>query len=166
MEDYTPLSPAGAPVSLGDLTPKLPTGLPPWLQSFLNGSAPAGAQPPATSILNNMGAQRQYQTNLSLDDEQRFQAWVKAKNVPWRDEPAADYDMRGFWKALTSGDPRARQAQSQFDGRMHFPDTWKTPYHKTLSNESMYAAPGAPHWVGDRLVDKNGRIVADETPSK
>lgn len=38
--------------------------------------------------------------------------------------------------------------------------------HKTFSNESKYATPDAPHWEGDRLIDKNGRVVADETPKK
>lgn len=118
-----------------------------------------------TALSGNGAVQPQpYTTQLSPADEAQFQAWVKAKQVPWQDEPKADYDMRGFWKGLTTGDPRASQALSQFDGRMHFPDTWKTPYHRTLSNESMYAPPDAPHWDGDRLIDKNGRVVADETP--
>ncbi len=46
---------------------------------------------------------------------------------------------------------------------MHFPDTYKTPYHKTFSNESIYALPTAPHWEGDQLVDQNGNIVFDDT---
>jgi hypothetical protein len=105
-----------------------------------------------------------YITKLSSDDESAFQAWVKKNHVPWEDSPVADYDMRGYWKAMVSGDPNAKQAKSNFDGHMHFPDTYKTPFHKTFSNESKYAKPDAPHWVGDRLIDKNGKVIADETP--
>lgn len=106
-----------------------------------------------------------YVTKLTSEEEGRFQKWVKTHNVPFEnDTETSDYDMRGFWKALTSGDPRAKQALSKFDKRMHFPDIWKTPYHKTFSNESMYANKDAPHWEGDRLVDKDGNVIADETP--
>lgn len=77
---------------------------------------------------------------------------MKENKIPWRDEPNADYDMRGFWKA---GGKRAANG--------HFPDTYKTPYHKSFSNESRYATKDAPHWEGDRLVDKNGRVIVDES---
>jgi len=106
-----------------------------------------------------------YVTTLAPADEQKFQQWVKANHVPWRDEPNADYDMRGFYKALMAGDPDAKQALSAFDRRMHFPDTYKTPYHKTFSNESKYALPSAPHWVGEKLVDEGGNVITDETPA-
>lgn len=107
-----------------------------------------------------------YVTKLEPGLEKEFQAWVKENKVPWQDHPQADYDMRGFYKALKSGDKRAVQAKSQFDQHMHFPDVWKTPYHKTFSNESIYAKKDAPHWVGDKLIDKHGRVIADETPKE
>ena len=101
-------------------------------------------------------------TKLDPADEARFQVWVQQNKVPWLDSPTADYDMRGFWKAMTAADPRAvRNFQSQ-----HFPDIWKTPYHETFSRESMYALPTAPRWVrhpnGYVLIDQQGRIVFDE----
>jgi N12 class adenine-specific DNA methylase/GGDEF domain-containing protein len=105
-----------------------------------------------------------YKTALPPDQEQGFQSWVKQNKVPWQDTPNADYDMRGYYKAMQSGDQNAQQKQSQFDGKMHFPDTYKTPYHKTFSSESMYATSDAPHWEGDRLIDKSGKAIADETP--
>src|SRR6476619_3245259 len=74
-----------------------------------------------------------YATKLPPDQEQGFQSWVKQNKVPWQDTPNADYDMRGYYKAMQSGDQNAQQRQSQFDGKMHFPDTYKTPYHKTFS---------------------------------
>src|ERR1035438_684822 len=46
---------------------------------------------------------------------------------------------------------------------MHFPDTYKTPFHKTFSNESKYAPKDAPHWEEDKLVDKHGKVIADES---
>jgi hypothetical protein len=96
-----------------------------------------------------------YHTPLSPENEQKFD-----------NSGESDYDMRGFWRALQQGDPDAKTAVSQFDGKIHFPDTYKTPYHRTFSNESIYASPDAPHWEGDRLIDKNGNVIADETPKK
>jgi hypothetical protein len=102
-----------------------------------------------------------YTTKLAPNEEPRFQQWVKANRVPWQDTPDADYDMRGYWKAKFSGDPIAKQAAN-----LHFPDPWKTPYHHTFSNESKYATADAPRWHkydrGYRLIDKRGRIIADE----
>jgi hypothetical protein len=105
-----------------------------------------------------------YKTPLSPAEEKQFQAWVRTNKVPFDDSATSDYDMRGFWKAAQEGDPNASTAVSKFDNRIHFPDTYKTPYHRTFSNESQYATSDAPHWVGDRLIDKNGNVVADETP--
>lgn len=99
-----------------------------------------------------------YVTKLSPAEEVRFQSWVKQNQIPWRDEARADYDMRGFFHAREQGDPGARRARNQ-----HFPDKWKTPYHETFSNESIYAKSDAPHWVGDRLIDKTGKVVKDES---
>lgn len=98
---------------------------------------------------------------LSNTDEQKFQQWVSENKIPWQDEPKADYDMRGFWKAMVSGDPNATRAAN-----LHFPDTYKTPYHKTFSNESKYATQDAPHWEGNKLISKDGKVIADETPKK
>ncbi len=106
-----------------------------------------------------------YQTKLAPQDEKRFQQWVKENNVPMEnDGPTSDYDMRGFFEAAMRGDKDASTAVSPFDHRIHFPDKFKTPYHKTFSNESRYARPGAPHWEGDRLIDSKGNVIADETP--
>ncbi len=101
-----------------------------------------------------------FNTPLDPASEQRFQAWVKYNKVPWQDSPTSDYDMRGFYQANQRGDPNAT-----WNGPgSHFPDTWKTPFHKTFSNESIYAGQNAPHWVGNRLVDLQGKVLADETP--
>ena len=105
-----------------------------------------------------------FKTPLSPQDELAFQAWVKKNKVPFDDSAQSDYDMRGFWKAAQEGDPDASTAVSKFDGRIHFNDKFKTPFHKTFSNESQYATNDAPHWDGDRLIDKDGNVVADETP--
>jgi|SRR6266404_3278138 len=107
-----------------------------------------------------------YLTTLSDKDEAAFQQWIKEKKVPFDPSDTADYDMRGFWRALTSGDPKAVTAVSPYDNRMHFPDIWKTPYHKTFSNESIYATKDAPKWVGYKLIDYYGRVIADETPKE
>lgn len=107
---------------------------------------------------------RSYTTYLTPPQEAAFQQWVRINKVPFDPMPNSDYDMRGFWKALISGDPVAKTAVSAYDNRIHFPDKWKTPFHKTFSNESIYATPSDPHWVGDKLIDKSGHVLADETP--
>jgi hypothetical protein len=108
-------------------------------------------------------AQGQYTTVLSPDAEVAFQQWVKANKVPFNPaDTVADYDMRGFYKALQEQDPRAVSAINPVDNAIHYPDIWKTPYHKTFSNESQWAMPGAPAWQGNKLVLPNGRVVFDE----
>jgi hypothetical protein len=104
-----------------------------------------------------------YTTALAPDKEATFQKWVTTNNVPWKDEPRADYDMRGYWQDVASKGQDARQRNAS-DQKMHFPDTYKTPYHATFSNESKYATPDAPKWQGDKLIAKDGTVVADETP--
>lgn len=105
-----------------------------------------------------------YQTPLSPEEEARFRYWIQANRVPFNpNNLASDYDMRGFWKALQAGDPRATTAINPVDQRMHFPDVWKTPYHQSFSNQSQYALPNAPHWNDqDQLIDANGNVVFDE----
>lgn len=105
-----------------------------------------------------------YQTHLSDTDEAAFRQWVTANHVPFDpNQKNPDYDMRGFYKAMQAGDPRATRQMNDATGTLHFPDTWKTPYHKTFSNESIYAKRGAPHWVGTKLVAKDGKVLFDES---
>lgn len=105
-----------------------------------------------------------YRTQLYLPQEAAFLQWARQNNVPFDDSPHSDYDMRGYYQAMLRGDPKAKQTPSLYDGKLHFPDTWKTPYHATFSNESIYATPNAPHWEGDKLVNQLGGLVKDETP--
>lgn len=107
-------------------------------------------------------------TELPTADEKNFQQWVSKNNVPFDpNEAQADYDMRGFWKALQEKDPRAMTAVNPNDNQMHFPDYWKTPYHKTFSAESQWATDNAPVWnEKDQLVAPNGDIVYDERREK
>jgi hypothetical protein len=101
-------------------------------------------------------------TQLSPVEEFRFRDWVAQNKIPFDPkDPASDYDMRGFYKALQAGDPRAARSLAP-DGSLHFPDVWKTPYHATFSNESIYAAPGAPHWRGSTLYDLLGDVIKQE----
>lgn len=111
-----------------------------------------------------------YSTALSPAEETAFRAWVKANKVPFNpNDSVSDYDMRGFYKGLQSNDPEARSAINPNDKQLHFSDKWKTPYHKSFSNESMYATPNAPAWINDfQLADPTtGQVVFDErTPAQ
>jgi hypothetical protein len=106
-----------------------------------------------------------YATPLDPQQDTAFRQWITANKVPF--DPAAkgpqDYDMRGFWKGLQSGDEHAKSAVDPNDGRMHYPDYWKTPYHETFSNESQWANDKAPHWTDDdKLVTPSGRVLFDD----
>jgi hypothetical protein len=111
-----------------------------------------------------------YRTQLTLQEEQQFQVWAKLNGIDKTSHTASgkpdpsflasdnDYDMRGYWKAMQSGDPNAHRGSN-----LHFPDTYKTPYHQSFSNESKYALPVAPHWIGNKEYDTHGKVVWDES---
>jgi hypothetical protein len=105
-----------------------------------------------------------YNTRLGPLDEMAFRQWVKDNRVPF-DVGAAqsDYDMRGYWRAMQQGNPAARSGVNPNDAQLHYPDLFKTLLHETLSNESMFAPPGAPSWINEsQLALPSGRIVFDE----
>ena len=108
----------------------------------------------------------EYNTDLGdPKSEIQFQQWVKQNSIPFDPAaPVSDYDMRGFYKALQEGDPKAKEALNSNDGKMHFPDYWKTPYHESFSAESQWADPKkAPKWNDrDQLIMPDGKIVYDE----
>jgi hypothetical protein len=99
-----------------------------------------------------------YLTQLDPAKEAQFQQWVQQNKVPFDPSPTSDYDMRGFWQSDRSG-----TGVNPNDNMMHFPDTYKTPYHQSFSAESQWALPNAPTWNDkDQLVTPDGRIVFDE----
>jgi hypothetical protein len=107
----------------------------------------------------------EYNTKLDSQTEQEFQQWVQQNKIPFDPKaPVSDYDMRGYFKALKSGDPKAKQEENQNDGKMHFPDYWKTPYHESFSADSQWADPiKAPRWNSkDQLVTPDGKVIFDE----
>lgn len=105
-----------------------------------------------------------YQTALSPEDDVRFSQWMLENKVPYDPSPTGDYDMKGFWQALQKGDPIAATAINPNDKQIHYPDYFKTPYHKSFSSESKWAVKGkAPSWnKSDQLVMPDGTIVYDE----
>jgi hypothetical protein len=104
-----------------------------------------------------------YITKLNPDQKAAFDKWVADNKVPYDPSDEADYDMPGFFLGLTSGDPAASTGVNANDGKLHFGDKWKTPYHKSFSNESMWATPAAPSWNEmDQLVLPDGTVTYDE----
>jgi hypothetical protein len=104
-----------------------------------------------------------YQTSLPALQEMAFKQWAHRNNVPFDPSPQADYDMRGFWRALMNKDPRATSGMNPNDNAMHYPDYWKTPYHESFSNESKWNTTGEPGWNDqDQLVNRSGQVVFDE----
>lgn len=105
-----------------------------------------------------------YNTQLPANQEAAFRKWLADKHVPFDPaQPTQDYDMRGFYQGLLGGDPVAQTAIDPNDKRLHFPDKWKTPNHRTFSAESKYALPNAPTWQGDQLIGPNGVTMWDDT---
>lgn len=106
----------------------------------------------------------EYATKLQPDQEAQFRQWVAANKVPFNpNDQIADYDMRGYWADVASHG-QSQQSLNPNDHQMHFPDTYKTPYHQSFSAESKYALPTAPRWINDhQLADPaTGQIIFDE----
>lgn len=126
-------------------------------------------QPPMNPMLAGRQPSANYNTLLSPLDEFAYRNWVQQNNVPTDPNATApqDYDMRGFYQALTQQNPKAQSAVDPNDGRMHYPDFWKTPLHQTFSNESQWAPPNAPQWTpNDQLAQPNGQVVYDDRAPK
>lgn len=110
----------------------------------------------------NPNVKQPYNTALPQADELAFRNWVQQNRVPFDPDAATpqDYDMRGFFRSLQGGEPAARSAVNEHDGRLHYPDKWKTPYHESFSNESQWANEAAPRWGdGDVLSNASGRVI-------
>jgi len=150
--------------ALGQLPPPGQSLRPLRLAEALMGGAPApnAMQRNAPYVAPNAGTN--YNTSLPPAEELEFRSWVQQNNVPFNaNAGVTDYDMRGFFRALKSGDPRAASAVNPNDNRMHYPDYWKTPLHQTFSQDSQWAGPVAPRWNElDQLVSPGGRILYDE----
>lgn len=103
---------------------------------------------------------------LTPEQEQAFQQWVKANNVPFNPaDKHPDYDMRGYYLSLQKGGaPQA--AVNPNTQSLHYPDTFKTPYHESFSNESQWATEGAPSWKENKLVTPKGEIVFEDKPEQ
>lgn len=110
-----------------------------------------------------------FSTQLGPMQELMFRDWVSRNNVPFSPDATApqDYDMRGFWQGMQQGNPKASSAVDPNDGRLHYPDYWKTPYHETFSKQSQWATPNAPDWTDDdKLVTPGGRVLFDDRAQK
>jgi hypothetical protein len=116
------------------------------------------------------------ETRLGAEDEASFRQWVAQNNIPFDpDGSGQDYDMRGFWRGLQAGDPRAATGVDPSTGELHFTDSWKMPWHETASRESIYATQGAPRWsrepagpglFRDILRMTDGSVVFSSGPYK
>lgn len=91
-----------------------------------------------------------WHTQLHHHEERRFRRWVQRYKIP----VTKDYDMRGYFRA-SGGAPHTPGT--------HFPDTYKTPYDTTFSNQSRYAKPGTPFvWKGNKLINRRtGNFIAE-----
>ena len=114
--------------------------------------------PPVYQYLLNGINRSAYDTSLNSDEEQAYRNWVVQNNLLDRGiDPntftGTDYDMRGFFRGLITGDPRATSGINPIDQQLHFTDTWKKPTHETFSNESIYATgenkKKAGSWKGE-----------------
>lgn len=105
-----------------------------------------------------------YNTELPFLDEMAFRQWLSDNRVPFNPNAGqTDYDMRGFYRGMQQGNPRAQSAVNPNDNQLHYPDFWKTPQHQTFSQESQWAGPVAPRWnEQDQLISPGGRILFDE----
>ena len=106
-------------------------------------------------------------TKLPSAQEKAFLDWVKDNKVPFNSaDKYPDYDMRGYYLS-TLTDPKAAKAGiNAATQSLHYPDTYKTPYHESFSAESKWAKPGAPNWKDNKLVTPSGEVVFEDKPEK
>jgi broad specificity phosphatase PhoE len=109
------------------------------------------APPTYGSFARTLRVQQQtYQTQLSNDEEQKYQQWKQ--KLPGDLKNDNDYDLRGQYKQNPNVEPSER---------MHFTDEFKKPNHITFSDQSKYNDPNngviGGHWEGD---DNSGTFYA------
>ena len=88
-----------------------------------------GADTPGPRDLFSEDYTEKFNTELTADEEAQFQTWAKEQG---REKDTYDYDLRGAWKELQSGDMGE-------DARGHLGDKYKKPNHPTFSAESIYS---------------------------
>ena len=101
----------------------------------------------ASSATDPNDFSERYNTELSSEDESRFQEWARKEN---RAGDVYDYDLRGAWKELQSGD-------MEEDARGHLGDKYKKPNHPTFSDQSQYN--GVDGYVGGAWSEEGGKTV-------
>ena len=119
--------------------------------------------------LNMAYAQPNWQEQLTVlpsEQETAFQQWLKTNNVNYNPaDKYPDYDMRGYYQSLQQGQAE-QPGVNPVDLQLHYPDTYKTPYHESFSSESKWALPGAPSWQGEKLISPAGEIIFETEPQK
>ncbi len=108
---------------------------------------------------------QQQMATLTPQQEQAFQQWVQANKVPFdSNDKYPDYDMRGYYLSLQNNPEAQQSAVNPITQSLHYPDTYKTPYHESFSSESQWATEGAPSWQGEKLVSPKGEVVFEDKP--
>lgn len=93
------------------------------------------------------------QTDFGAETQRLYSLWAMLHQVP----QSNDYDMRGFYAGMLTGDPAATTGMNPSDMQMHFNDKWKLPNHPSFSNESMYSRGLLdPHWVANPAPYRDG----------
>lgn len=105
----------------------------------------------ASSTTDPNDFSERYNTKLSPEEEVRFQEWARKEN---RTGDVYDYDLRGAWRELQSGDMTE-------DARGHLGDKYKKPNHPTFSNQSRYN--GVDGYLGGTWSEEDGKTVYKAT---
>lgn len=128
-----------------------------FLNLFLNKSSQLGQPNENISSVVPFAA---FGTILNPDKVNDYYKWLE--HMGMKETP--DYDMKGFYDAMTSGTVAGPQVSAN-DGLPHFTDKFKTPEHESFSSESKFARPGAPSWNElDQLVNVFGGVNRAEVP--
>lgn len=116
--------------------------------SLLRGLIPTPVHSPTSEI-----------TNLTPEEEVRFQQWGRRAGIGDLNDPRSHYDYRGYWKNIASKGQDAREVNA-LDQRLHFPDTWKQHGGETFSIESQYSRGpwDGVTWVPRIGIDDSGAL--------
>jgi hypothetical protein len=92
-------------------------------------------------------------TQLTPSLERMYGQWVMNNKIP----ESNDYDMRGYFYDLVTGNKDARSGVNASDNELHFTDKWKLPNHPSFSSESLYSRTKQdPRWVENPAPYKEG----------
>ena len=84
---------------------------------------------------NPIDFSNKYNTNLTTDQEAKYESWATGNNNQNRNmsKDIYNYDLRGYWDKYINGNSKQEDSANG-----HLTDEFKKPNHPTFSDQSIY----------------------------